>query len=298
MNTDQNKVNSQGKDKVMTSYDEKSPASTGQYSSHSFHPDCVYSKVGSRIYRLEEVDSTNAWAIDRIGHGLENGAVIVAEKQLSGRGRFDRIWHSPDGKGLWFSIMIRVNIPIEEISLVTLLTAVAVAESIEEATGLKAGIKWPNDILVNGRKVCGILTELVENDDPDASTVVIGIGINVNMTHEDMHRDIVSRATSLAIESGKTLPREILLKLIINRMNFRIRQWLTEGFDPVRESWISGNVTTGNIVKVDSFNEQFCGYATGIDRDGSLIVLTEERELRKVSSGEVTLDSKDIRFNN
>lgn len=266
--------------------DSKTPES-GRYPLHSFKSYCLSSGEEVRWYR--EVDSTNKLASEIVKSGVRQETIIVTDSQSQGRGRFERVWHSPDEKGLWFSIVLPYYSEISRAAQITLLTAVAVTEAVKKITGIDAGIKWPNDLLIDNKKLCGILTEMVTDSKSDDVTVIVGIGLNVNMSLEDMTEEIQSKSTSLFIESGVETDRKILLAEIMKSFHSWLSIWINEGFDVIRNQWIAYNVTIGKELKVNSWDEYYCGRATGMDEYGSLEILDSNNNLQKLNSGEVSL---------
>ncbi|MEH7523703.1 biotin--[acetyl-CoA-carboxylase] ligase, partial [Bacillus sp. JJ1503] len=203
--------------------------------------------IGKNIHYEESVDSTQ-----KIAHRLANedtpeGTVIIAEEQLLGRGRMDRRWHSPKYTGIWMSVILRPNLPPPKAPQLTLITAVAVVQAIEELTDLSPQIKWPNDILINGKKVTGILTEL-QADADRITSIIIGIGINVNQQKEDYPEELHTIATSLSIESGKKLQRAELVKILLSKLENLYTLYLEKGFYPIKLLWESYAISIGKVI--------------------------------------------------
>ena len=174
--------------------------------------------MGKKIFHYEEIDSTNREALDMAKNGAEEGTVVVSECQRQGRGRFQRVWESPRSKGTYFSFILRPCVPMKSVPQLTLLTGVAVAQSMREVSGCVASVKWPNDILINGKKVCGILAEAkTRKGGQYPEYIVIGVGMNVNFAYDEFPPDIQAVATSLFLESGH----------LINRVERRICGWIT-----------------------------------------------------------------------
>jgi len=171
-------------------------------------------RIGRIIYHFKTIDSTNSFAKKLVNQGVKEGAVVVSDVQLSGRGRKDRTWSSPEG-GLWFSILLYPNISPQSGMLITMASSIAVAQGIKEITGLNPEIKWPNDLLINGKKVCGILTELDAKGD-NIRYSVVGIGLNVNNPLEEELRDT---ATTLKQEFSNHVSRLELLKSILRNFD-------------------------------------------------------------------------------
>ena len=170
--------------------------------------------IGKNIIYYDSIGSTNSKAKELAENGQEHGTVIISEEQTTGRGRLGRNWVSPKYKGIWMSIILRPNIITENISQITLLGAAAVQKAIMKM-GIKTSIKWPNDIVLNSKKVCGILTEMSGEID-HINYLIMGIGINVNLEEEDIPSDLKDVATSLKLESGKHMERKILLANVLN----------------------------------------------------------------------------------
>ena len=223
--------------------------------------------------------------------GAVEGTVVVAEQQDGGKGRLDRHFFSPAGKGIWFSVILRPAFLPQEAPKCTLLAAVAVARAME-AFGLKAGIKWPNDILYENKKLVGILTEMSAEMD-GINYIIIGTGINVNILPEDFPEDIRQTATSLAIMKGEPLPRVRFFQAVLRAMDDLYASVRTGNFDPVLQEWKKYSITLGQEVRVIGVRdgEVFTGRAADIDADGALLVDTAEGR-RRVLAGDVSIRPK------
>jgi len=249
----------------------------------------IYTACGNiNVYWYSEIDSTNTAAVSFIKKGISDTAVIAADYQTNGKGRFERVWHSPPGKGLWFSIIQPYSLDIAAASQMTLLAAVAVSEAVENVTGVRPGIKWPNDLMIKGKKICGILTEMITDSCNDSVYLVIGIGLNVNLTTEDMPEIIRERATSLMIEHGAVINRRTLLDEILYNYTRWYSVWGKDGFGPVRNEWLKYNVTIGRNLEVNLWDEYFHAEAVGMDMDGSLEIIDSNNLVQKINSGEVS----------
>ncbi|WXJ80831.1 Bifunctional ligase/repressor BirA [Moorella humiferrea] len=261
-------------------------------------PDCLYpeevavglktSWLGRQLYYYDEVGSTNQVAKELADNGAPEGTVVVAEAQSGGRGRRGRLWLSPPQKGIWFSLIFRPRVAPTQASQLTLLAAVAVAAAVRKYTGLPPGIKWPNDILLGGRKVCGILTEIKAEMDA-VEYIVQGIGLNVNAEADDFTPDVRPYATSLFLELGRRVARLPLFQEMLYQLEKWYERWQEEGFEPVRSAWKEASVTLGREVAVNSWREVTTGVAVDIDVEGALKVRTAGGEVRRFTSGEVTL---------
>lgn len=245
--------------------------------------------IGKNIVHYEEVSSTNIEAKRLAADGAPEGTVVVSEAQNTGRGRMERGFFSPKGKGIWFSVILRPHFLPQEAPKCTLLAAVSVARAMEKF-GLKADIKWPNDILYEGKKLVGILTEM--NAEMDRiNYVVIGTGINVNIMPEDFPEDIRSVATSLAIMKGEKLPRVAFFREVLTALEELYDLARSKGFAPVLDEWRRYTITLGQEVDVIGINEKFFGVAADIDTEGALLVDTPEGR-RRVLAGDVSIRTK------
>jgi BirA family biotin operon repressor/biotin-[acetyl-CoA-carboxylase] ligase len=250
----------------------------------------IFGKGGITYFR--ETDSTNVRAKYLAGDGAPEGTVVVAEKQTQGRGRRGRSWFSPPGEGIYTSIVLRPPIPPNEAPKLTLLASVAVAEALLSLTSLKINIKWPNDILIKGRKVAGILTEIsTEMDRIDY--VVIGVGINVNTPRESLHPDIRQTATSILMETGKPFPRIALLRAYLEWLEIYYEAFKTKGFDPILNRWKHLADIIGRRIRVDLMDSMRVGKVLDIDKDGFLILQDRKGTIERIISGDVTLLSQE-----
>jgi BirA family biotin operon repressor/biotin-[acetyl-CoA-carboxylase] ligase len=228
--------------------------------------------VGTEIEYHETVESTNDLAVERARGGVNEGYVVLADEQKGGRGRRERVWESPSG-GVWTSVVLRPDSTPREASLVTLAASVAVARAVEKA-GLEAKIKWPNDVLIDGDKLCGILVEM-EADAESISHAVVGIGLNAN-TKPDVPE---ASPTSLAEHVGEidraSLAAEVFAEL----------EDAYEAGDGILDEWRERSSTLGREVRVETPNETHEGTAERVDETGALVVSTSEGE-RTVTAGD------------
>lgn len=249
------------------------------------------SVIGREMRYAPSVGSTNEVAKEWAREGAPDGGVFIAEEQGAGKGRLGRAWFSPAGKGLWFSVVMRPRINPADVPQITMVAAVAVARAVYKETGLTAGIKWPNDLLVGGgrrRKLCGILTEM--NADMDrVNYAVLGVGLNVNVTREDVPRELRDIVASVAMETGKKINRVKLLQAVLRELDHWYQEWLARGFKPVLEQWKDWNVTLGRRVKVTTLKEVVEGRAEDVDENGSLVVRLDSGGLKRFMAGEVSL---------
>ncbi len=243
--------------------------------------------IGRKLLRYETVDSTNAVA-DQLARGGEPaGTVVLANSQTHGQGRRERRWASPSDGGLWFSVILRPETDPAATVQLTLLAAVAVCDGIEQVTDCRPGIKWPNDLLVSGKKICGILCEM--EADQTVNHVIMGIGINVNASRQSFGPELQPVATSLAIELGRNVDGERLLQEVFYHLDLWYARWLTEGFAPLREAWKDRNVTINRQIRVDCEDATFCGQAIDIDEEGALVIQTEVGRAQRFRFGDVSI---------
>ncbi|GBE05296.1 MAG TPA: biotin--[acetyl-CoA-carboxylase] ligase [Nitrospirae bacterium] len=247
--------------------------------------------IGKDIIFYEAATSTSEKAMEmgsrRKGERLE-GTVIVADAQTRGKGRFGREWISPPGSNLYFTVLLEPCFPAAETPIITLMAAVAVVSAIREHTGLDASIKWPNDVLVDGKKAGGILTDM-RSDSKGIDFVAVGIGINVNMPLNVLPEELRPVTTSLKAEKGETIDRAELLGDILYKLDLWYQRLLTGEKKALLDEWLSLNSTIGNRVQVKTEDRIISGLAQGIGDDGELIVRLSSGDVEKFCSGEVTI---------
>jgi len=244
--------------------------------------------IGKRIVHRETVGSTNELAKELAQKGAVDGTVVIAEEQTEGKGRMGRVWHSPAGRGLWFSVILRPPISPADASKLTLVTAVAAARTIREMTGIAAGIKWPNDILIDDHKVAGILTEMSAELDK-VNHLIIGIGINVDLNPASIPAGIAGIATSLAHEKGSPVTRIELLAGILNRFDELYTDFLQGRFTRILTAWKDLSITLNRWVTVRSLTGTEEGVAFDVDDEGALLLKKKDGSMKRVLSGEVSL---------
>ena len=239
------------------------------------------------IYYFSDIDSTNSEAKKQANLGCLEGAIVLAETQNGGRGRLSRGWFSPTGKGIWLSVVLRPPFNPYDAPKCTLLAAVAVTKAIRSITGIECGIKWPNDILYQGKKIVGILTEMSAEIDA-INHVVIGIGINVNIEKQEFPSELMESATSLSIIAGHSISRLTLLHAVLLELEQEYDKVIEQGFVQMLEEWRKFSVTLGENVTVVGSGRSFSGMAMDIDTDGALLVQTEG-VLERVLAGDVSI---------
>lgn len=244
--------------------------------------------LGHNICYRDSIDSTNTLAKGLANEGCPNGLVVVAEEQGAGKGRLSRGWISPYAKGIWFSVVLKPPFLPQEASKCTLLAAVAVVKAVNKIAGVHAAIKWPNDILLMGRKLVGILTEM-NAEFGHINYVVIGTGINTNATPDDYPEDVKDIAASVADAATEQFTRVDLLCDILKNMEDLYEKALLDGFAPILEEWRKYSCTLGQEVKVMAPDCTYFGKAEDIDEDGLLIVRKVDGTLEKVMAGDVSI---------
>jgi BirA family biotin operon repressor/biotin-[acetyl-CoA-carboxylase] ligase len=238
------------------------------------------------IVHRSTIDSTNRLAAELARGGAEEGTTVVAEQQTAGRGRLGRTWVSPASVNLYASIVLRPRIPPLEVPRLTLVAGLAVAEAIRDLGTFAPRIKWPNDVLLDGRKVAGILTEL-EAEADRVRFVIVGIGVNLNAARNDFPPDLRAKATSLALASGAPVDRAAFTGRLLTRLDAAYATFLEGGFAALRHRYEEMHGLAGVAVKIDGA-PPVTGTVRGVDDDGALLV-ESGGAIRRVVSGEVTL---------
>jgi BirA family biotin operon repressor/biotin-[acetyl-CoA-carboxylase] ligase len=243
------------------------------------------SELAPQILRFDSLPSTNLEAGQRAIEGAAEGLCVVASEQTAGRGRLQRQWISPKGSGLYFSIVLRPRIHQSSWPLITLAAALAVHDALLETYLLKTDIKWPNDILSNNRKLCGILAETV--DTTEGRALVLGIG--VNLTSSAFPPEVHQIATSVQLETGKVPNLEIILRnlMIALQRRYEMLQSVCGGEEILREWSVRSSYASGKRIRVANGQEVLEGTTRGLESDGALRVETDEGEIRIVRAGDV-----------
>ena len=241
--------------------------------------------LGHSVISYEDIPSTNNEAKVLAAQGADEGTVVVSEAQSSGKGRLEREFFCPAG-GLWFSVILRPDFLPSEAPKCTLLAAIAVAKAMRDL-GLDAGIKWPNDIYCRGKKLTGILTEMSAEMDR-INYLVVGIGINANIPQESFPEDIRDKASSMSALLGRDIHRISFLQSVLCCMEELYVDVLENGFAGMLDKWRKYSITLGQQINVLGVKETFGGVAEDIDRDGALLVRTEDG-IRRVLAGDVSI---------
>jgi BirA family transcriptional regulator, biotin operon repressor / biotin---[acetyl-CoA-carboxylase] ligase len=245
--------------------------------------------IGRDIRVFEQTNSTND-VIEKLARdGVKEGVAVFAESQTKGRGRLGRKWVSPARKGLWFSILLRPDLRPQETTQLTVASAIALLRAIHDETGLSPEIKWPNDILIGGKKVAGILTELNAELDK-VRYIILGVGINVNLDANEFPAELKKTATSLKIETGETISRAELAAAILRELDEDYSRICSGKFEDVADEWEENCATMGKNVVVQIGERKIHGRAESLDDDGALLLRTEHGHLERISGGDVTLE--------
>lgn len=251
--------------------------------------------MGKHILHRDEITSTQDVAEDLARDGADEGTVVITEMQTKGRGRKGRSWVSPSEGGVYLSIILRPKLMPSQIVQIPLIAGIAVSKAITRVTSLKPRIKWPNDIIISGRKVGGILTEMSCEIDR-VNYVILGIGINVNTPRPLLTEATGGIATSLADECGDIVPRVRLVQHFLSEFESIYARFLASGFGSIREEWKALNNTIGLRVKVSDGGEEIEGKALDIDDDGFLLVRKESGDVRRIVNGDVYLSNRDCQL--
>lgn len=245
-------------------------------------------RFGRSIIFLPEAGSTNDIAKELADYGAVEGTVVVAETQTAGHGRLGREWVSPKG-GLWFSVVLRPELkPAEAVGLV-FVSSLAVAEALRQLYHLEAETKWPNDVLVSGRKVCGILTEMNTTDEK-VNYVIAGVGVNANFNVAKVFpEELRNTATSLENALGRKVKLEELFKMLLEKLENFYELFLKESFDSILAEWKKYAGFLNCQVEVTNGTEKWVGLALNVENDGALIIRLEDGTEKRVFVGDVTL---------
>lgn len=242
-------------------------------------------RFGKCVLFSRKVNSTSDWAKKLVKMGAEEGTVTAAQTQTAGRGRLGREWISPRG-GLWFSIILRPNQKASEAAKLVFVASLAVAEVLHEKYGLRTETKWPNDVLVSGKKICGILAEMSTKDEK-VNYVILGVGVNANFCPDDVFPNSVRiNATSIENELGKKIRLENFLKVLLERMEMIYDRYLEAGFSYLLEEWKKYARFLGHRVVVRDRKERLNGLALDVDIEGAL-VLKLEQGIRRIHVGDI-----------
>lgn len=245
--------------------------------------------IGQKMICLDTIDSTNNYA-KKIAQEAEDGTVVISDEQVGGRGRLGRNWSSPKGEGIWMSIILKPDIPPTEGSKMTQIAAAAVCQAIRATTGLDVLIKWPNDIILNGKKVCGILTEM-SGELNQVEYIIVGIGVNVNI--KAFPEEILEKATSLYLEKKQVLQRKELILSILQEFEKLFENYTAgEGLASTIEVCRKYSAMIGKEIRLIQGNREESVLALDITEDGILKIKRENGQEDLILSGEVSIRGK------
>lgn len=250
-------------------------------------------RFGREITYFDSVSSTQTIAHQLVQKGVEEGHVVIANEQTAGKGRLGRTWFSHRDTTISMSVILRPPLPPQQTPQLTLLTAVAVVRAINKATGLDCDIKWPNDVLINGKKVVGILTEMHAELDIVRS-VVIGIGMNVNDKRDEIPASVKEVATSLAIEKGETLKRAPLIAEVLNEIEQLYDLYLDRGFKVIRPLWEAHSISLYRHIRARTAQNVIYGYAKGISDEGVLLIEDEHGNVHEIYSADIDIPPQNV----
>lgn len=245
--------------------------------------------IGRNIYYFQSIDSTNIKAKELARQGEKEGTLIISESQSSGKGRLGRAWTSPKDKGIWMSLILRPDVEPSYASKITLIAAAAVHKAIKEYCNINCGIKWPNDIVINNKKVCGILTEM-SGELNKINYIILGIGINANLDLEDFPEEIRSIASSIKLEKGDPIIRKNLIAKIMNEFEILYNEMINySNINSTIEICRTNSIFIGKEVKLINKNEVIIAKVIDIDDQGELIIEKEDGTILPIISGEVSM---------
>lgn len=252
------------------------PWEINRYLHNSFTKEIIYK---------ETIDSTNTYAFKLALTGKPEGTCIVAESQKSGKGRLNRTWFSPAYQNIYLSVILRPPVHPSKVYPITFLSSLAVYDTVKDLTGLPPTLKWPNDVLINGKKVCGTLLEISTEADM-VSFVIIGIGFNINMDAQHTDESIKDKATSLYMETGKTYNRAYVCAVLLSMLERYYSVFLEKGEREICNIWESKALIKGKYIEINQMTEVFRGISEGIDIDGAML-LNINGEVKKIIAGDV-----------
>ncbi|HXT38559.1 MAG TPA: biotin--[acetyl-CoA-carboxylase] ligase [Candidatus Angelobacter sp.] len=245
--------------------------------------------IGRDIRVFEKTTSTND-VIEKLARdGVEEGVVVFAESQTKGRGRLGRKWMSPARKGLWFSVLLRPRLRPQAVTRLTIASATALVRAIRSQTRLVPTIKWPNDVLIGGKKIAGILTEMHGELDT-VKYVILGIGVDVNLSASEFPADLRKHATSLRIASGESPDRAGLATEILRELERDYARVSSRQFEAVADEWEERCETIGRDVVIRVGDRRVQGRAESLDADGALLLRTQHGHLERIIGGDVTME--------
>jgi BirA family biotin operon repressor/biotin-[acetyl-CoA-carboxylase] ligase len=245
--------------------------------------------LGSPLHYFPTIDSTNVYAAQLARAGATEGTLVIADAQSGGKGRLGRNWVSPPGVNLYLSVILRPSVSASIAPQLNLLAAVAVADAISEVCELTSTIKWPNDVLVTGKKVCGILAEM-QTEAGELRAVILGIGVNINAPLSAFPEELRDKASSLLLISGRVIERSTFTARLLTHLEKSYVLWLEEGFSTLRLRWEQyASHILGKQISVAVPEGTIVGTVLGLDRDGGLLVQGDNGERHRLLAGDVTV---------
>jgi len=247
--------------------------------------------VGRLVIEVDSADSTNRQLIELGRAGAPHGTVLIARDQTAGRGKGERVWFSTRDGSLCLSVLVRTRRPLTEAAQLPLLAAVAMREAVLAATGVEAGIKWPNDLLVGGRKICGILAEVAYDDRGVFDFVVVGMGLNLAIPDAAFPEDLRAKAASLATLAGRPVGRDAFVGTFGAIFDRWVNLWEQHGLAAFAETWSAHALHLGQVVRLVDDDEDLCATLVGLAADGALRVRDAAGAMRDVHSSDITTDT-------
>jgi BirA family biotin operon repressor/biotin-[acetyl-CoA-carboxylase] ligase len=240
--------------------------------------------IGYDIHHFPMIESTNEYLKSQAGKGAQDGLVAIAEVQQGGKGRVGRLWVSPSG-GIWLSLLLRPKLDPVHAPKITLMTGVVVAQTIQKLTGLEPKLKWPNDVMVNEKKVCGILTEM-SGDRDRIEYIVVGVGVNANFTLSSLPRTIHDSATTLQLEVGHEISRIDFIIELLNKFDEVYLKFKKQMFGSILHTWKQFSDTLGRTIEIATEQEVITGQAIDLGTNGELIIELENGDKKQVIAGD------------
>lgn len=244
--------------------------------------------IGRDIRFFNVLDSTNHYASKLAHQGKPEGTVVIADCQTGGRGRFNRVWQSPPGRNLYTSIILRPSVEPSIAPQLTLTAGVAVVDVLSQYCEKPVTLKWPNDVQVGGKKICGILTEM-RTSGASVDYVIVGIGINLNMRKNEFHEDFREASTSVREENNDDVSRLQFTIDLYASFERWYKMYCSEGFEPIRTAWLDYAGIVGKQIRVNQPDDVRRGTALGIDEYGALLIFDDEQNIKRILSGDVSL---------
>lgn len=250
---------------------------------------CAGRLIGRKIHFQEAIDSTNTLALKLAGEGAAEGELVLADHQLSGRGRLPgRSWQSPPGRNIYFSVILRPRFEPAKAPSMTIMAGVAVARVLAEYCPGEVGLKWPNDVHIRGRKAAGILTEMRVTGGR-IHCVIVGIGVNILMDREEFDESIRDRAISVKEAAAGPVKREDVALKMFRSLETWYSRYLEDGFPPVRQEWLAFSGIMGKYAEIIDRGSRESGTVIGIDEEGRLLIRDEGGRVSRIVSGDVLI---------